>query len=242
MTDLRGMVGLVTGASSGLGRGLATMLAAQGVQVALAARRVDELQQVADAIRSHDGTALVVPTDMRNDDALVTLVTRTQQELGPIDILVNNAGVISTEPVHELNMAQWDLVMAVNLRAPAMLTATILPSMRERRRGYIVNIASEAGVFIYSGMGAYAVSKHALRVLTELTQQENQHLGIKAWAICPGMVDTPMGAAMPGGNRAAFLSVDEVVDVVRYLLLQDANVQMGPEILIRTMRNPFEHP
>jgi NAD(P)-dependent dehydrogenase (short-subunit alcohol dehydrogenase family) len=95
----------------------------------------------------------------------------------------------------------------------------VLPSMRERKQGYIINIASEAGVFVYGGMGAYAISKHALRVLTELIQEENQEFGLKAWAICPGFVDTPLATAWaPSANPSNFLRVEEVVGVVRFLL------------------------
>jgi 3-oxoacyl-[acyl-carrier protein] reductase len=113
-----------------------------------------------------------------------------------------------------------------------------LPEMRERKRGYIVNIASEAGVFVYGGMGAYAVSKHALRVLTELIQEENQDFGIKAWAICPGFVDTPLAAWASGRNPSNMLTVEEVVGIVRFVLTQGPNVKLGPEILIRTTRAP----
>ena len=241
MTHLTGMVGVVTGASSGIGEGLAKMLAAEGVKVALAARREAELERVAAEIRSSGGAAFGVPTNMREEDQLRNLIERTEQELGPIDLLVNNAGVARNQPIHRLNMKHWDLVMAVNLRAPAYLCSAVLPGMRERQRGFIVNIASEAGMFVETGMGAYTVSKHALRVLTQLVQDENQEHGIKAWAICPGMVDTPMGAEMPGGDPVRYLKVDDVVKVVHFLLTQGDNVKMGPEILIRTMLNPFEH-
>lgn len=239
MTDLNNLVAIVTGASSGIGEGLARMLASEGVKVALAARRENELERVAAEIRSGGGTALVVPTNMREEAHLVNLIERTQSELGPIDILVNNAGAARHQPMHAMTMKYWDLIMAVNLRAPVFLSSRVLPGMRDRRRGFIVNIASEAGMFVYPGMGAYAVSKHALRVATQLIQDENQDYGIKAWAICPGMVDTPMGADMPDGNPKNFLNVDEVVDVIRFLMKQGDNVKLGPEILIRTMRNPF---
>lgn len=239
MQHLAGQVAIVTGASVGIGAGLARMLAAEGAAVALAARREEELQRVAAEIAAAGGRALVVPTNARDEASLLALVARTQEEFGPVDILVNNAGVARNQPIHALNMKHWDLVMEVNLRAPALLSAALLPGMRERRRGTIINMASEAGVDVIPGMGAYCVSKHALRVLTELTQKENQDRGIKAWAICPGMVDTEMGAEMPGGNPANFLTVDEVVEVVRFLLCQGENVRMGPEIVLRPMRNPF---
>jgi NAD(P)-dependent dehydrogenase (short-subunit alcohol dehydrogenase family) len=241
METLTGSVALVTGASSGIGEGIATMLGAEGVQVALVARREHELLRVADAIRQHGGTALVAPADLQDDQALRAVVEQTRTRLGPIDVLVNSGGIVETTPIHALDLPAWDACLAVNLRAPALLCAAVLPSMRERRRGYIINIASEAGAIVYAGMGAYAVSKHGLRVLTDLIQDENQEQGVKAWAICPGYVDTAMVAAWdPAADPHSFLQVGEVVDVVHYLLSQGTNVKMGPEILIRTTRNP--HP
>lgn len=238
MDTLNGSVALVTGASSGIGEGIAKMLSAEGVKVALVARRQDELQRVADEIRQRGGTALITPADLRDEQALRTAVEQTRNALGPIDILVNSGGIINVAPIHEMDMQAWDANMAINLRAPTVLCAAVLPEMRERKRGYIVNIASEAGAFVYGGMGAYAVSKHALRVLTELIQEENQDWGIKAWAICPGFVDTPLAAWASGKNRGNMLTVKEVVDIVRFVLTQGPNVKLGPEILIRTTRNP----
>jgi NAD(P)-dependent dehydrogenase (short-subunit alcohol dehydrogenase family) len=240
METLTGTVAIVTGASSGIGAGIATMLAAEGVKVALVARRHQELERVAEAIHHQGGTALIAPADLRDEQALRAVVEQTRSRLGPVDILVNSGGIVDTTPIHELDMRAWDACLEVNLRAPTLLCTAVLPGMRERRRGYIVNIASEAGVFVYAGMGAYAISKHALRVLTELIQQENQECGLKAWAICPGFVDTPMVAAWaPDANPHNFLRVEEVVDLVHFLLTQGANVKMGPEILIRTTRNPY---
>jgi NAD(P)-dependent dehydrogenase (short-subunit alcohol dehydrogenase family) len=239
MEMLNGSVAIVTGASSGIGEGIADMLSGEGVKVALVARREKELQRVAEGIRRHGGTALVAPADLRDEVALRAMLDQARTALGPVDILVNSGAVALMSPIHELEMQAWDASLETNLRAPALLCAAVLPGMRERKRGYIVNISSEAGAFVYRGMGPYAISKHALRVLTELIQEENQDFGIKAWAICPGFVDTPMGGWASGTNRKNFLTVEEVVEIVRYLLTQGANVKMGPEILIRTTRNPY---
>ena len=240
MDTLNDTVAIITGASSGIGEGIAKMLAAEGVKVALVARRHHELQRVAEAIRHQGGTALIAPADLRDEQALRAVVEQTYAMLGPVDILVNSGGIVHTTPIHETDLRAWDDCLTVNLRAPTLLCAAVLPGMRERRRGYIVNISSEAGVFVYEGMGAYAISKHALRVLTELIQQENQEFGLKAWSICPGFVDTPMVAAWaPDANPHNFLKVEEVVSVVRFLLTQGANVKLGTEILIRTTRNPY---
>jgi NAD(P)-dependent dehydrogenase (short-subunit alcohol dehydrogenase family) len=100
-------------------------------------------------------------------------------------------------------------------------------------------MGSEAGVAIVPGLAAYCVSKHALRAPTEVIQDGHHDNGIKAWVVCPGFVDTDMGHVIPGANPSNFLQVDEVVDVVRFLLHAGDNVKLGPEILVRTMRNPM---
>ena len=236
---LDGQVALVTGASSGIGAGLARMLAGHGAGVALAARREEAVRQVASEVEAAGGTALVVVTDVGRDEDLTALPQRVQDELGPVDILVNSAGVAVYQAVHELTAAVLDQQLRINLRAPALLCAAVLPGMRERGHGIVINIASEAGVVTSPGLGAYAVSKHAVCALTRLVAEENQGLGIKAWAICPGMVDTPMTADAADNARRRFLRVADVVEVVEGLLFLHDNVKMGPEILVRTTRDPW---
>jgi NAD(P)-dependent dehydrogenase (short-subunit alcohol dehydrogenase family) len=106
----------------------------------------------------------------------------------------------------------------------------VRPGDQHRQRGRVA---------IVPGLAAYCVSKHALRALTEVIQDANHDNGIKAWVICPGFVDTDMGEIVPGANPLNFLRVSDVVDVARYLIRLDYNVKLGPEILIRTMRNPM---
>ena len=178
-------------------------------------------------------------TDLSDDRSLTNLMERTRQELGEVDVLVNNAGLAIWKPLEETTATEWDAVFAVNVRAAALLSAAVLPGMRQRGFGRIVNIASEAGVAIVPGLAAYCVSKHALRALTEVIQDGNHDNGIKAWVVCPGFVDTDMGYIVPGGNPANFLRVDDVVGVVRHLLQTGDNVKLGPQILVRTMRNPM---
>jgi NADP-dependent 3-hydroxy acid dehydrogenase YdfG len=236
---LTNRVAVVTGASGGIGAGLAAMLAREGAGVVLAARRERELGRVAERIRAQGGTAITVVTDLADDGALAHLLGRAQAELGAVDILVNNAGYAVWKPLEATTMAEWDHTFAVNLRAAAYLCASVLPGMRARQFGRIINIGSEAGVAIVPGLAAYCVSKHALRALTEVIQEGSHDDGIKAWNICPGFVDTQMGYVVPGANPTNFLQVNEVVDVVEFLLRTGDNVKLGPEILVRTMRNPM---
>jgi NAD(P)-dependent dehydrogenase (short-subunit alcohol dehydrogenase family) len=240
MIILEDRVAVVTGASGGLGAGLAAMLAAEGARVVLAARRREALERVAAGIKEAGGIAVPVVTDLTDDDSMASLLDTTRTEFGPVDVLVNNAGYAAWESLEETTMAEWDHTFAVNLRAAAYLCARTLPEMRTRRYGRIINIGSEAGVAIVPGLAAYCVAKHALGALTEVIQDANHDVGIKAWVVCPGFVDTEMGYVVPGANPDNFLRVDEVVDVVRYLLHTGDNVKVGPEILVRTMRNPME--
>lgn len=240
MAALTDRVAVVTGASTGIGAGLATMLAEEGARVALAARRAAALEQVAKRIRDTGAVAVPIVTDVADDASLENLVARTRAELGPIDILVNSAGYAVWKPVEATTLAEWDHTFAVNIRAAAYLCAAALPDMQARRFGRVINIGSEASVAIVPGLAAYCVSKHALRALTEVIQDGNHDNGIKAWIVCPGFVDTAMGYVVPGANPASFLRVDEVVDLVRFLLHVGDNVKLGPEVLIRTMRNPMQ--
>lgn len=239
MAVLDGRVAVVTGASSGIGAGMAAMLAAEGARVVLAARRGAELEKVASRIRHAGGAAIPVVTDLADDDSLAELVATTRSEFGQVDVLVNNAGAATWKPLEATSMAEWDHIFAVNLRAAAYLSAAVLPGMQERRYGRVVNVASEAGIAIVPGLAAYCVSKHALVALTEVIQDGNHDNGIKAWVICPGFVDTEMGYVVPGANRAAYLAVEEVVDVARFLFRLGDNVKVGPQVPVRTMRNPM---
>jgi NAD(P)-dependent dehydrogenase (short-subunit alcohol dehydrogenase family) len=239
VSQVAGRVALITGASAGIGAGLARMLANAGARVVVAARRRNALDQVAESIRASGGYALPIVTDLTDDASLANLVERTRAELGPIEILVNNAGFAVWKPLEATSLAEWDHTFAVNVRAAAYLCASVLPHMQNSGFGRIVNIGSEAGVAIVPGLAAYCVSKHALRALTEVIQDGNHSNGIKAWVVCPGFVDTEMGYVVPDANPANFLRVEEVVDVVRFLLNTTDNVKLGPEILVRTMRNPM---
>lgn len=211
-------VALVTGASSGIGAGLAAMLAAEGARVVLAARSADRLEAVAAGIRDAGGVALPIATDLTDDTSLGALINRCRAEFDGVDVLVNNAGYAVWHPLEATTIEEWDRTFAVNLRAAAILCARLLPAMQARGFGRVVNISSEAGVAAVPGLAAYSVSKHALGALTEVIQDGNHGNGIKAWAVCPGFVDTEMGYVVPGANPRHFLNVQEVVGIVQFLL------------------------
>src|SRR5438094_4510462 len=128
---LTGRVALVSGASGGIGAGLARMLAAEGARVVLAARRQEALEQVADSIRELGGCAVPIVADLTDDASLVNLVERARAEFGPIEILINNAGFAVWKPLEVTSLVEWDHTFAVNVRAAAYLCASVLPDMQQ---------------------------------------------------------------------------------------------------------------
>jgi len=171
--ELRGAVALVTGASRGVGRAIATALAAAGASVACAARATDaaplKLPGTIDAtvrdIHARGGKALAVPTDLSQPDEIEAMVARTIERFRRLDVLVNNAAITFPGDI-DLPMKRWDLVMEVNVRAPVLAIKAALPGMIERGAGAILNVSSAASVVPIPGLLVYGVSKAALERLT----------------------------------------------------------------------------
>ena len=187
---MKNRIALVTGAGRGIGRAIATGLAAEGAPVAVTARSVDELENLAREVRAGGGEALVVPDDLSDRSAPHRIVRTVADTWGPIEILVNNAGVGSSQnpkPLVEFDDDFWDLTLMVNLTAPYLLTKLVLPSMMERGWGRIINISSIAGRIGGEHGAAYGVSKHGLLGLTRSTAVEAAAHGITANAVCPGV-------------------------------------------------------
>lgn len=183
-------IALVTGAGRGIGRAIAAGLAAERARVAVTARSVDELENLAREVRAGGGEALVVPDDLSDRSAPARIVRTVADTWGPIEILVNNAGVGSSQnpkPLVEFDDDFWDLTLMVNLTAPYLLTKLVLPSMMEREWGRIINISSIAGRIGGEHGAAYGVSKHGLLGLTRSTAVEAAAHGITANAVCPGV-------------------------------------------------------
>jgi NADP-dependent 3-hydroxy acid dehydrogenase YdfG len=157
-----------------------------------------------------------------------------------VDILVNNAGIGGGVPVHEQGIEAWDRILATNLRGPFLMAHAVLPVLREKGAGHMINISSESGIEHYAGDGAYGVSKHALNDLGEYIQRENQDLNIRVDTICPGMVVTEMSQDSPGLDHDKCLYPEDIADLVIWLVTRRPNIKIGTPILIQTMLNPWE--
>lgn len=240
MAPLTNRVAVVTGASSGIGAATALRLAQMGATVNLVGRSEDRLRTVAEQIVEVGGLSPATRVvDFQDRRATRAFVNTVLPALSP-DILVNSAGrAESLQQVHRLNFDEWEMEILVNLTVPAMLCSAVLPGMRARSYGFIVNIASEAGVTFPPGMGGYCVSKHGLVALSELIQVENQEFGVKCWAVCPGEVATGM-ADWQNGHPDRFLAASDVADLTGFLLSQSPTAKMGPVLMLRTTLNPFE--
>jgi 3-oxoacyl-[acyl-carrier protein] reductase len=220
MGDLTGRTALVTGASRGIGAATAVALAREGAAVAVNYReREAAAQEVAGRIVAEGGRATVVQADVTSADEVERLVRTVEAELGPIDILVNNAGIARVQAIDQVTERDWDEVLAANLKSCFLVTQAVVPGMRSRRWGRIVNLSSVAAqVGGLVGLH-YAASKAGLHGLTHAYASVLAPEGITVNAIAPALIDTEMVTAsfrartdlIPVGRLG---TVDEVAGVV----------------------------
>lgn len=238
--ELSRKVAIVTGGGSGIGRGIAVALAKERIRVAICGRRIEPLQGTVARIEDAGGQGLAITADVSVEEDVQRLVQEVRDRWGAVDVLVNNAGIGGGRAIHEHDVAAWDHVMAVNLRGPFLMARAVLPEMRHRRAGHIINISSESGIEYYQGNGAYGVSKHALNALGEIIQRENQEQGIRVDTICPGMVVTEMSEGSAELDESKCLYPDDIADLVVWLLSRRPNTKIGRPVLIQTMENPWQ--
>ena len=198
---LEGRAALVTGASSGLGRATAIILAQAGTDVALVARSAEELESAKEEISKTGQRALALVTDLSKEDETSATVKQTVEEFGRIDVLVNAAGTDVPGTVEELDVEGWDRTLSVNLRAPFLLSKAAFPHMRKAGGGIIVNISSVAGKKGWANASAYCASKFGLTGLTEALADEGKEHGIRAIVVYPGAMATNWGAFSPAERQ-----------------------------------------
>ena len=212
---------IVTGASSGIGRAVAIDLVEAGYDVTAAARRESAIPG-----------AVSVQSDQSDPAAPAELVAAHLERCGGLDLLVANAGVLIEEPLDGLTVDAWDQMFDLNARAPFLLVQAALPALRESQ-GLVVILASQAGVDGMPGAPAYSASKHAAIGLAQaIVQDEN----IRATALCPGYVDTPMVAGVPVPPER-MIRPEDVARTVRFLL-ELSPVCTVDQVVIRRLRRP----
>ena len=185
-------IALITGATLGIGRATAFALGRAGYQVGVCARTPARVDQLLQDLRAEGIEAAGGPADVSNPADVQSLVALVSRSLGPIDTLINNAGIARLRPFAELTLDDWDATMATNVRSLYLVTREVLPGMRSRKHGFIVNVASLAGKHAFAGGTAYVASKHAVLGFTRTLMLEVRKEGVRVLAICPGSVDTPL--------------------------------------------------
>jgi 3-hydroxybutyrate dehydrogenase len=218
---LDGRVAIVTGATSGIGYAVADTLAEQGALIVInglgEAGEVERLCR--DLSERHQTPVRYDDADLLQAEAVMDLVDRSARAFGPVEILVNNAGIQHVGPIEEFPLEKWDAILSVNLSAVFHATRCVLPDMRRRGWGRIINVASAHGLIGSPFKSAYVAAKHGVVGLTKVTALETAEAGITCNAVCPGYVWTPLVAHQVRAQAAAHgLAEDEVV---RKLLLAE---------------------
>jgi NADP-dependent 3-hydroxy acid dehydrogenase YdfG len=242
MKRLDGRVALVTGASSGIGEATAIALAEAGAKVAIAARRRDRLQALADRLAPLGGEPLVLEADLLDEHIAQQIVADTERHFGRLDILVNNAGVMYLEPVAEADLGRWRRMLELNVLSLIASTQAALAGMKSRRDGHIVNIASTAGRIANPTGAAYSATKFGVVAFSEALRREVYADNIRVSVIEPGVVQTELrdhiGHAATQASLNAWasnmrqLQAEDVAEAIVFCVTRPSHVNVN-EILMR---------
>jgi NAD(P)-dependent dehydrogenase (short-subunit alcohol dehydrogenase family) len=230
------MVAIVTGGSKGIGFAIARALLDCGSEVAIGARRQDDLERAARDLGA-GGRLHVVRCDVREPADAERLVAETVRRFGGLDVLVNNAGVGLFARVADMTVEQWREVLQTNLDGVFFCTRAALPEMRRRGGGFIVNISSLAGKNAFPEGAAYCASKAALNHFSEALMQEVRHDDIRVSCVMPGSVSTGFGDRGASGEAAWKLAPSDVARVVMDLISHDAR-SLPSRVELRPSRPP----
>lgn len=213
---------LITGASSGIGKATALAFAKAGINLALVSRSEEKLAIVASAARQAGVEVKAYPLDLSQIDVVRAKVSAIASDFGAIDILVNNAGMGYTGALIDTPLSDWLSVMNLNLTSVFECILGVLPSMRDRRDGTIINVASIAAKQPFPGWGAYSVSKAGLITLSKTLAAEERANGIRVTAICPGSVNTELWdteTVQVQFDRSAMLTAEIVAQSILHTAL-----------------------
>jgi NAD(P)-dependent dehydrogenase (short-subunit alcohol dehydrogenase family) len=244
LQDLTGQVAWVTGAGTGIGEAGAIKLAEAGCKVVLSGRRAEPLEQVAGQIEAAGGEVVIEPLDVSSQADVAAVVVRTVERFGRIDIGVFSAGInVKDRNWPVVSPQSWDQVIGIDLDGAFYCCHAVLPVMREQGGGLVINISSMAakGVSPLTGP-AYTAAKHAMNAMTASLLVEERNNGIRATAICPGEVATPILDQRPvpvsAEDQARILQSEELGDLILFVAQQPPSVTLN-EVLITPTHNRF---
>jgi 3-oxoacyl-[acyl-carrier protein] reductase len=226
----------ITGASRGIGKACALALAKDGVRVALAARDMAKLEEVATEVRALGGEAHVVAIDMASPESIKEAIASTAKEFGRIDILVNNAGITRDGLALRMKPEDWDAVLRTNLTGAFLAIQQVMQGMMKERWGRIINVSSVVGESGNPGQANYVASKAGLIGLTKSLAQEISSRNITVNAVTPGFIDTDMTAVLTDEQKTNMLAhiplkrlgkPEDIAAAVRFLASDDAGYITG---------------
>ena len=233
-----GEVAFVTGAGRGIGRAVALALARAGAKVVACSRTLSDVDEVASLITKDGGTALALKCDVANPQEIEEAVKKAVADVGPIDILINNAGVGTVAPyeVADYAIAEWDRIVNVNLRGTFLCCRAVLPSMRERRHGTIINVVSITGREAAPLVSPYGASKFGAVGLTQGLLAENFKYGIRVMMVNPGPTNTTIWdkkiVPLSKEVRDAMMHPEDVAEVVVYLASLPERVRIDEIVVL----------
>ena len=229
-------IAMVTGANRGIGKACAETLSLAGYRLVLAARSVDKLQELANALSSNGSDTFVIEIDLANRDSIVNAAGKAAKEFGRIDILVNNAGMTKDGLAVRMKPVDWESVLATNLSGAFYVTQQVLPGMMRERWGRIVNISSVVGEMGNPGQANYVASKAGLIGLTKSLAQEVGSRNITVNAVSPGFIETDMTQGLPEDLKQKMIeqtplrrmgTAQEIANAVKFLVGDDASFITG---------------
>jgi 3-oxoacyl-[acyl-carrier protein] reductase len=234
--DLSTNVAIVTGSGRGIGREIALVLARHGASVVISDINVAAAEKAAAEIKNDGGSSIAIAADVTEQEQVASLANQTMSSFGRIDILVNNAGITRDTLLMRMSAADWDLVLATNLKGAFLCTQAVVRHMLKQRRGRIINIASVVGLIGNAGQANYAAAKAGLIGLTKATAREVAARGVTANAIAPGFIDTDMTRDLGESAKTEFLrqiplghagSPEDVANAVLFLASEEARYITG---------------
>lgn len=232
MTELNKKVAVITGASSGIGKGIALKLSNEGATVVLVARDEKKLDQVSTELRKAGAKNYeIISADVTNREDIDRAVQQAIEEFGKVDILVNSAGQMKSSAITEGEVQAWDDMIDVNLKGTLYAINAVMPHFQQQQSGHIVNIASISGFEVTKSSALYTATKAAVHAITQGLEKELAKTGIRSTSISPGMVDTAMTSDTDWGSRK-MLEPKDIANAVVYALTQPSHVNVN-EITVR---------
>jgi len=230
----------VTGASRGIGKSIATMLAKNKVNVVITGRASQKLNELKHELESYGTKAHMVIADISKPETPGKLIKETTNKFGGLDILVNNAGYAVAKPLAVTSIEEWDNVIATNARGPFFLCKEAIPFLKKSKCAIIFNISSVVGRLGYENQAAYAASKHAMMGFSKVLAKEVQPLDIRVHTIAPGGVGTDMVRTMrPDLDTSKLIQPEEIAQVVEFLIQYRGNAMIDNIDVRRSNGTPF---